>query len=588
MAKKSILTAVLTLIVSAAFLMLLIRTDSPDGSRRHFVETHGVHFMLDGRPFRFVGANTPIIPGQAALAAEAGIKVVRLWALGEGEIRDKDRLPDPPGSPPTYPYRWSPDNWNEEAFRQLDRVIAEAGRHEVLVQLCLTNWWIDTGGVTQYLRWAGIEGADDESYPYGINFERAMLFYTNEETRRMYRQHLEKLATRRNTITGTLYRDDPTIFGWELMNEAQAVSGRWDERRAWLAEMSSYLKSLDPNHLIAAGDWGYRSTVERREWIADHRLPNVDYCDVHLYPIDDEDSFVGSLTQLREFIDNRAAASLEVNKPLVFGEFGMQPAGYRGLSQLEWFRSFFERNAAAGAGGAMFWILTPDPKRRYSVTPTERDEKLMSEITRASWLFDSYQTATPPARLTERQRYLVPHQIKVHRVPGDSGVLPKIILQEDRTVLYRFAASSVTSGQFEKLGEGSNYIWGSGAGYFEYIVPERADRRWVSQIIVRARLQPVVPSDARPESIKTRVNLFVSGYDCGSRLIPVEDPKQPAVQEWRVDNFLVRLRAMRGLPIAIRFSVAAEADWPYGVNISTWPPGHDSGERTPVEVEVRR
>ena len=48
-----------------------------------------------------------------------------------------------------------------------------------------------------------------------------------------------------NTITGVLYRDDPTIFGWELMNEAQVITGRWAERRAWFAEMSAYLKSLD-------------------------------------------------------------------------------------------------------------------------------------------------------------------------------------------------------------------------------------------------------------------------------------------------------------------------------------------------------
>jgi mannan endo-1,4-beta-mannosidase len=451
----------------------------------------------------------------------------------------------------------------------------------------LTNWWRDTGGVTQYLRWAGIEGADDDRYPYGINFERAMLFYTNAETRRMYRQHLERLATRRNSITGILYRDDPTIFGWELMNEAQAVTGRWHERRAWIDEMSRYLKSLDPNHLIAPGDWGYRSTVERREWIADHRLTNIDYCDVHLYPVDDEDSFVASPTDLQEFIENRNAAALEVNKPLVFGEFGMDPGGFNGFSQTEWFRSFLEGNVRAGAGGAMFWILTPDPKRRYSVTPTQRDAKLIGEIARGAWLFDTYENSSAPARLWEKARYLVPHQVSLAKRSGDF-VLPEKILQEDRTLLYRFKAASASSGLFEKLGEGDNYIWGSGVGYFEYVVPEREDRRRVSQILVRARIQPVVPHDARPESIKTRVSLSIGGVDCGSRLVPVEDPGQPLVQEWQVDSFWVRLKAMRGLPLAIRFAVDAEADWPYGLTISTWPAGFDSGKRTPVEVEVRR
>ncbi len=580
------MTAALTAIVGAAFFVLLKITPNSK-SRLSFVQTRGAYLVTDGRPFRFVGANSPIIPGQLALAAQSGIKVVRLWALGEGEPRDKDRLPDPPGSPPTYPYRWLPDQWNEEAFRQLDRLIAEARLHDLRVQLCLTNWWRDTGGVTQYLRWAGIEGADDDRYPYGINFERAMLFYTNDETRRLYRQHLERLATRRNHVTGVLYRDDPTILGWELMNEAQAVSGRWHERRAWIAEMSSYLKSLDPNHLITPGSWGYRSTAERREWIADHQLPTVDYCDVHLYPMDDEDAFVDSPADLRKFVDNRAAAALEVNKPLVFGEFGIEPEGHQDVSQLIWFRTFYEANAAAGTAGTMFWILTPDARRRYSVTPTQRDEKLWTEIKRAVWLFDSYKSHTAPTRLSEAERYLVPHQ-RVFSRPRDEAVRPRMIVQEDRTLFYRFVAANVVSGQFEKIGEGPNYLWGAGAGYFEYLIPGRSDRRRVSEIIVRARLQPVVPTDGQWQSVRTRVHLFIDGYDCGSRLIPVEDPKHPLVQEWRVTRWPVRLRAIRGLPLMLRFVVEADADWPYGMTISTWPEGYDSGERTPIEVEVRR
>src|SRR5204863_1650747 len=132
--------------------------------------------------------------------------------------------------------------------------------------------------------------------------EIAMQFYTNETARRLYRGHVQKIVTRRNTITGAPYRDDPAIFGYELLNEAQVITGRWSERRAWFAEMSAYLKSLDPNHLIAPGAWGYRSSPERREWLADHALPTIDYCDVHNYPRDDHDSFVDSPAALKEFI----------------------------------------------------------------------------------------------------------------------------------------------------------------------------------------------------------------------------------------------------------------------------------------------
>jgi hypothetical protein len=60
------------------------------------------------------------------------------------------------------------------------------------------------------------------------------------------------------------------------------------------------------------------------------------------------------------------------------------------------------------------------------------------------------------------------------------------------------------------------------------------------------------------------------------------------IQEWRVDSYLTRLRAMRGQPITIRFAVLPEADWPYGVNISNWPEGYEAHDAKPVEVEVRR
>jgi len=81
----------------------------------------------------------------------------------------------------------------------------------------------------------------------------------------------------------------------------------------------------------------------------------------------------------------------------------------------------------------------------------------------------------------------------------------------------------------------------------------------------------------------------VNGANCGSRLVSVEPAGQPVIQEWVIDKLLVRLRAMRGLPLTIRFAVTPEADWPYGVNISNWPEGYDnSKDARPVEVEIRR
>ena len=93
--------------------------------------------------------------------------------------------------------------------------------------------------------------------------------------------------------------------------------------------------------------------------------------------------------------------------------------------------------------------------------------------------------------------------------------------------------------------------------------------------------------DAAEEFVKTRVTLFVEGWNAGSRLIPFEAKGQPLIQEWRLTGRLLRVRAMRGLPLTIRFAVTPESDWLYGVNISNWPEGYDSKDARPVEVELR-
>ena len=76
--------------------------------------------------------------------------------------------------------------------------------------------------------------------------------------------------------------------------------------------------------------------------------------------------------------------------------------GYMGFSQAEWYHTYLESNVRAGAGGAMFWILTPDLARGYGVTyVTDRDKAVLAEVARASQMFSSLAAADPPERLTD-------------------------------------------------------------------------------------------------------------------------------------------------------------------------------------------
>ena len=44
-------------------------------------------------------------------------------------------------------------------------------------------------------------------------------FFNTTVVKGYYKNHVKTVLTRVNTVTGVAYRDDPTILGWELMNE---------------------------------------------------------------------------------------------------------------------------------------------------------------------------------------------------------------------------------------------------------------------------------------------------------------------------------------------------------------------------------
>jgi hypothetical protein len=311
--------------------------------------------------------------------------------------------------------------------------------------------------------------------------------------------------------------------------------------------------------------------------------------DVHNYPRDDHDTFVTSPEALGEFITNRAAATFSLNKPLVMGEFGMGPEGYEGRTQAEWYRAYFEHSARNGAAGAIFWIITPDPRRGYGITYTDaRDDAVRAEIARGAALFASQRAATPPDNVLDVRRHLIPRQFAFVRPPDDAGAAPAITNPlPGGGLLYRFRPEQAARGRFEKMGGGEGYVWGTGVGFFEYVVPGREDWRKVGEIIVRAHLQPVLPPEARGRYEGSRVTLYINGTNCGSRLVTVEQPTQVLLQEWRVNSLAARAAAARGRQLSVRFVVELDADLPFGINLSNFTTGDHNRDAKPVEVEVR-
>lgn len=324
-----------------------------------FVRVQGDRFVVAGLPFRFVGANFDPLHGEdtreryketlAALASD-GLRVGRIWALGEGG-KDASEW-----SRKYEVFRAGPDDFIEESFRQLDRVLVEARRLGVRLIITLSNNWKDYGGIPTYLTWAGLPTT-------GLPAEA---FYSDEKTRFYFMKHLLKLVTRTNSLTGRAYRDDPTIFAWELMNESVVVTPAGRRARLdWVRDMARLLKAHDPNHLVAAGLLGYRTRVERLAFLAIHRLPEVDYCDLHLYLQNGE--VPPSVALMNDVLDDGAQLSRFVlGKPLLIGEFGFRTDGerlYLKKPRADWFRMLLTRHFQNGGAGALVWLYEPFQKK---------------------------------------------------------------------------------------------------------------------------------------------------------------------------------------------------------------------------------
>ncbi|KAL7602412.1 hypothetical protein Lser_V15G26137 [Lactuca serriola] len=188
----------------------------------------------------------------------------------------------------------------------------------------------------------------------------------------------QTILTRRNSITGVDYKDDSTIFAWELMNEPRCqsdLSGKFLQE--WIVEMAAEIKSIDKNHLLEIGLEGFyeESMPEKKQnnpgyevgtdFITNNDVNNVDFATIHLYP----DQWVpGASDEARaKFVEKWINAHIEdcdsiLRKPLLIAEFGKSSwsSGYTVEARDEYFGGIFNmayesaRNRGS-CSGTTFW-----------------------------------------------------------------------------------------------------------------------------------------------------------------------------------------------------------------------------------------
>ncbi|KAL4859907.1 Mannan endo-1 [Chlorella vulgaris] len=318
----------------------------------HFVKVEGSSFVVDCRRFFVSGWNMWELVEAAAGGLELFGASLPPNTTGPALVR---RLLD---RAVANKFNTAPGQYNEAVFRGLDYALDEARKRGIRLLLSLTDNWQQTGGADEFVRWAG--SGDHES------------FFTDARAKSLYKGHVATVLQRVNTINGRRYSEDPTIFGWNLINEPRCYRCG-SELSSWVEEMAAHVKALDPNHLLTVGEEGFYpaglpqtaanpqgasswANTEGQSFVVDHSSPNIDFLSIHLWINNWEDR---SEAFARRWIQQHIADAEALGKPLLMEEFGVW--GGDSSEQQLYYRLVYDtiaENARAGGpcAGSLFWV----------------------------------------------------------------------------------------------------------------------------------------------------------------------------------------------------------------------------------------
>lgn len=328
----------LSAIVVACCLSATAQTD--------FVRTDGTHFYKGNshEPYYFVGANFwygPILgsTGQGGNRQRLCAELDAMQALGINNLRilvGADAGSKNVTSLSPY-LQTAPGVYNDTLLVGLDYLLTEMRKRDMVAVIYLTNAWDWSGGYGFYLRATGHGDSPDahgEGYKSYVKY--ATEFNNDTKAQELFYNHVRHIVSRTNSITGTPYRDDPTIMAWQLCNEPRIFGNRdfdgfKDGFLAWSRRSTALIKSLDKNHLVCTGSEGligcdYDSLL----YVRQHADPNVDYLTVHIWPVNwswaTADHLLDKLPNVflrsGQCIDFHEKVAQQLGKPYVIEEFG--------------------------------------------------------------------------------------------------------------------------------------------------------------------------------------------------------------------------------------------------------------------------
>lgn len=340
-----ILIFIITMLISSIIALFVTFMNFGDGQTSDkdnsmFIKTNGTQFMRNGKPYYYIGTNmwyAPILgsEGEGGDRKRLQRELDNLKKLGIENLRilvGADAGSANANS--VYPcLQPQPGVLNDTLLTGLDYTLAELEKRGMTAVLYLTNSWDWSGGYGFYLRECGYgdsPNASGEGYNDYVKY--ASDFVREQKALDMYYEHVRRIVSRKNSITGRDYKDEPSIMSWQICNEPRPFSKENISKFAsWISKTARVIKSIDKNHLVSTGSEGlYGCEVNEHTCEFIHGDPNIDYLTVHIWPLNwgwasrttpDED-IEKACVKANEYIRVHVAMSNNIKKPMVIEEFG--------------------------------------------------------------------------------------------------------------------------------------------------------------------------------------------------------------------------------------------------------------------------
>lgn len=343
-----------------------------------FVYADGSKFMCDGSPYYYGGTNCYYLTYKSKSevknvfddASKMGLKVIRIWGnLDVGKKTGKidsqsghevfEGNNDGTGEKDGVYFQYWDDkagkpvvNEGEDGLRRLDYVIKQAEEHNMKLVITFTNYWEAFGGMGQYVKWYQMSQGKSVGNSK-VDEKDTCDFYTNETIKGWYKDYIKTLLNHTNYYTGEKLMDSEAVFSWELSNEPRCTVDEFckdDILYNWAKEMSAYVKSIDPYHMVSVGDEGFYNLGYQEA--AKQDLPSaaysgyygvdfnklmtidtVDFGTPHMYV--DQWGFDLGDDDL-EWIKRHAQTTASADKPVIFEEFGLTDKTKRDAAYSDW------------------------------------------------------------------------------------------------------------------------------------------------------------------------------------------------------------------------------------------------------------